>query len=128
MAFEHKATPPWSANANSTGLKPRRFVTINASGFAQYPASGAAVAGVTLTGSTGSTKANQAMSILSYGIARVDAAGGALKQGSLCQATSVGRASTAKSAGNLVGMVVAGSTGSTGRVMSVLLQPWGVST
>lgn len=128
MAFEHKATPPWSAQANSTGLKPRRFITINSSEKAQYPANGAACVGVAVTGSTGSTDHDRlALGILSYGIARVEALTGALKAGAQCKATSVGYASSMSAGDYAAGFVVAGATGGTGRVLSVLVYPIGTT-
>ena len=127
MAFEHQLTPPWSRPANSTGMRPRRFVTVNTSEYAQYPANGAAAAGVSVTGSTGSTKDQQPIGILSFGVARVEALTGALKAGAQCKATSVGYASSLSAGDYAVGLVVAGSTGGTGRVLSVLVYPIGTT-
>lgn len=127
MAIELRMTPPYTRPAASTGLKPRRFMTVNTSGRAQYPAAGVAVCGASVSGSTGSTMDYQAVSILAYGIARVEAAGGALKQGAQCKATSVGRASSLTAGDYAVGFVIDGSTGSTGRVLSVLLYPIGTT-
>lgn len=118
----------WTRKANSTGLKPRRFVTVNSNEKAQYPASGAVVVGALVTGSTGSTRADQSVTILSGIIVKVEAAGGALKAGMQCQASSIGRATTMKTGGSAVGFVVSGSTGSTGRVVAVLFAPYGVTT
>lgn len=127
MAFELRTAVPWTRAANSTGLKPRRFCTVNTSGYAQYPTNGSPAVGVMLTGSTGSTKAQQAITIQSWGIGRVEAKGGALKQGAQCKATSVGRAASCTAGDYAVGFVVDGSTGSTGRVLSVLLYPIGTT-
>ena len=130
MAFEFKATPPWTAYWATTGRARARFVTINSSGKCDYPAVGARVVGVALNSSTASTKAKQACSILSYGIARVEAKGGALAQGQAVAATSQGKASSyAKTVGTVsVGFCVSGTTGTTGRYVSVLLYPTGAST
>lgn len=127
MAFELRSTPPITLPAGSTGLKTRRFVTVNTSGRAAYPANGAAVVGVSLTGSTGSTRDYTAMSILAYGVARVECLGGALKVGAQCKATSVGKASSLSAGDYAVGMVIDGTTGSSGRVVSVLLLPIGTT-
>jgi len=127
MAFEHRATPPWTRAAASTGMKPRRFCTIDSNGRAANPANGAAVVGVRLTGSTGSTVDFQAVSILSYGIARVEAKGGVLTRGSQCKATSVGLASSLSAGDYAVGIVAEGTSGTTGRVLSVLLLPIGTT-
>lgn len=127
MAFEQRLTPPWTASANSTGLKPRRFVTINTSGYAQYPANGVAAVGVSMTGSTGSTNDQTSMAIMSIGIARVEALTGALKAGAQCKATSLGYASSLSAGDFATGFVVSGSTGGTGRVLSVLVYPIGTT-
>lgn len=127
MAIELRMTAPYTRPAASTGLKPRRFVTVNTSGRAQYPANGAPATGASVSGSTGSTRDYQAMSILAYGIARVEALSGALKVGAQCKATSAGYASTLTTGDFAVGFVIDGSTGGTGRVVSVLLYPLGTT-
>lgn len=121
MAFEQRNAAPWTRAANSTGLKPRRFCTVNTSAYAQYPANGAAVVGVMVTGSTGSTTDQQAITIQSYGLARVEALTGALKAGAQCKATTLGYASSLSAGDYAVGFVVDGSTGGTGRVLTVAL-------
>lgn len=136
MAIEHRAVPPWTAPALTTAVKARRFVVISSTksaagavGFVKHSTAGTKnYVGVSLNGTTGSTRANQAISILSYGIARVDAAAGSVKQGVLVTASSQGKASTVAATGVPLGICVAGSTGGLNRVVSVLLYPFGHSS
>lgn len=128
MAFEQKSTPPWTAVALTTGLKPRRFITISStkatvggSPSIKYPTVGGAAYGVLLTGSTGSTKANQAVTVLTWGIARVEAIGSSLHVGHIITCSSVGRAKVSTALTRRLGICVSGSSGTTGRVVSVLL-------
>lgn len=119
---------PVPAAAASTGLKSRRFVKMSTAGVLRYPANGGVVSGVTFAdSSTGSTR-DVALACQIVGIAEVEAAGGTLSVGDLVAASSVGRA-IAWTTGKIgIGTCWAGSSGTTGRIVSVHLQTFGHST
>lgn len=70
---------------------------------------------------------DEAGTIAISGISKVKATASTLHQGLLCAASSVGYAIPASAGDYIVGRVVEGSSGSTGRVLSVLLQPVGTT-
>jgi hypothetical protein len=95
-----------------------RFVTVNASGQAAFPAAGGAVVGVM----TNKPKLDgQAATVVNDGIVKVEAAGNTVGLGDLVSASSLGRVIAATTDGKTVGAVVNGSSGSTGRILSILL-------
>ena len=119
MAYE---TPgPGFTLPASTGLKQFRFVSMSGTSLA-YPAKGAAVVGVTYSGgTTGSTRDPQYLTVVDRGIVKVEALTSTLAAGDLCSASSVGYAIPSTAGAYAVGRVVAGSSGGTGRVLSVQL-------
>lgn len=127
MATETRAVPPMTIPAGSTGLVARRFVTVNTSGKAAYPAAGAPIEGVTITSSTGSTEDNQALAVLtSPNVARVDSTASTVSVGDLVAASSVGKIRALQAGDYCVGRVVGGSSGGA-RTLSVRLQPIGTT-
>lgn len=111
----------------STGLKQFRFVTLSGANLA-YPAKGADVVGVTYSGgSTGSTTAPQYLTVVDRGIVKVEALSSTLAAGDLCSASSVGYAIPSTAGAYAVGRVVSGSSGGTGRVVSVQLRAVGTT-
>lgn len=119
---------PFSVPA-TTGIKSKRFVALNStSGKLRYPANGALAIGVTFAdSSTGSTN-DVSLAVQAYGVAEVEAAGSTLAAGALIAASSVGRAIIWSTGKMGLGQMVYGSSGSTGRIVSVLLKPFGHST
>lgn len=99
------------------------FVTTDANGQAALPANGASVLGVLQNKPT----AGEAASIVIDGVSKVIAAGSTVSAGDLVQASSVGRAIALGAGGYAVGRVLYGSSGSTGRVLTVALQPIGTT-
>jgi hypothetical protein len=113
----------------TTGLKAQRFVTVStATGKLVYPANGADIVGVTFAdSSTGSTK-DVRIGVQAYGVANVEAAGSTQSAGARIAASSVGRAILWTTGKIQVGRLLYGSSGSTGRVVGVLLHHVGHST
>jgi hypothetical protein len=119
---------PVPAGPASTGLKNRRFATMSTAGVLRYPVNGSLPSGVLFAdSSTGSTR-DVSLGVQIVGIAEVEAAGGSLSVGDLVAASSVGRAIAWTTGKVGVGRVWAGSSGTTGRIISVHLQPFGHST
>lgn len=104
----------------STGVLNTQFrmVTINASGEAAFPAAGAAIVGC-MTNKP--TLSGQAATIVNDGIVKIEAAGSTVATGDLVAASSIGRVILGTTNNTIVGRVVSGSSGSTGRILSVLL-------
>lgn len=116
MAYEipgFSFTLPASTGVNGAQF---RFVSINASGEAAF-AAGAGAVGVMTNKPDGD---GIAATIVNNGIVKVEAAGSTVAVGDLVTSDSSGRAAAATST-NALGRVVLGSSGSTGRVLSVLL-------
>lgn len=119
---------PVPSGPASTGLKSRRFVGMSTAGVLRYPANGASIDGVTFAdSSTGSTR-DVSLAVQIIGIADVEAAGGTLHVGQLVKASSVGRAVAWTTGAICVGKVWSGSSGTTGRILSVHLNQFGHST
>lgn len=123
MAFEQlNGMSPYTLVAASTGLAQYRFCTVSSTGGAAYPAVGQPVVGVLRSGSTGSTRDGTACEVYPPGtIAKVAAVSSTLSAGDSCIATSVGYADVAGAGEYAVGKVIKGSSGGTGRILSVLL-------
>lgn len=118
---------PFSVPA-TTGIKSKRFVTLDSAGKLVYPAVGMPVTGVTFAdSSTGSTR-DVSLAVQAYGIAEVEAAGSTLAAGALIAASSVGRAVIWSTGRISVGQMIYGTSGTTGRIVSVLLKTFGHST
>lgn len=118
MAYEipgFSFTVPASTGVTGTQF---RFVSIDGNGEAVFTA-GAGAIGVMTNKPDGD---GIAATIVRDGIVKVQAAGSTVSQGDLVTSDSSGRASAGTST-NALGRVVAGSSGSTDRVLSVLLGP-----
>lgn len=110
----------WTLPASTGILNTQfRFVTINASGQAAFPAAGAHVVGVM----TSKPKTSgEATTVVSDGIVKVQAAAAStITTGDLVAASSAGRVILGTSNNVVVGRVVSGSSGSASRILSVLL-------
>lgn len=119
---------PFSVPA-TTGIKSKRFVTLNStSGKLRYPANGATAIGVTFADSSTGSTYDVSLAVQAYGIAEVEAAGSTLAAGALVAASSVGRAVVWSTGKMGVGQIIYGTSGSTGRIVSVLLKNFGHST
>lgn len=125
---EFIGSPPISVDA-TTGLKSKRFVTLStASGKLVYPANGADIVGVTFAdGSTASTR-DIRIGLQYSGVADVEAAGSTQSAGARVAASSVGRVVAWTTGKICVGRIVYGSSGSTGRIVGVLLNQFAHST
>ena len=122
MAWE--ATGPYITLPQTTGLRRGRFVAVNTAGKLVYPALGDfKVIGVLVSeGTTGSaTTPKRGGTVQIQGVAKVEAAGGTLARGAVVQSSSVGRAKASTAGAFAVGTCVAGTSGSTNRMLSVLL-------
>ena len=116
----------------STGLTRYRFVTLSTAaatqGWAVKPTLGGPILGTVFSvTTTGSTRDPQYIPIQTCGIAKVEAVGGTLAAGDLVQATSIGRAKATTGGSYVVGRVISGSSGSTGRILSIQLTPIGTT-
>lgn len=113
----------------TTGLKQRRFVTMStSSGKLVYPANGADIVGVTFGDSSTSSTNDIPLPVQLYGVAMVEAAGSTQAAGARIAASSVGRAVAWTTGKICVGRMLYGSSGTTGRIVSVLLNQYGNST
>ena len=115
----------------ATGVRgPHRAVALNTSGQLIYPsAAGKAAVGVLVTsGTTGSTDETIRVGTVKFsGAAKVEASGSTLSAGDLFSWTSRGQARALGTGHVCAGYVIGGSSGSTGRILSVLLLPFGSS-
>ena len=103
--------------SSTSAARQFRFVDVNASGQAVFTA-GAAVGVMT----NKPTAENQAVTVVNDGIVKVEAAGSTIASGDYVTSDSSGRISaTAGTSANTLGRVVEGSSGSTGRILTVLL-------
>lgn len=100
-----------------------RFVTVDTDGNAALAGDGAPVIGVLQNKPT----EGQAASIHGTGISKVKAAGSTVAKGDLVASSSVGYAVALGAGDYAVGRVIEGSSGSTGRVLTVLLQSIGTT-
>ena len=110
--------------SGSTLLAARQFtfVSVNTSGQAVSPVDGASVIGVL---QNKPTAVGQGASIMISGVSKIVAAGSTLASGDLCATSTAGRA-TARGGGEYaIGRIIAGSSGSTGRVLTVNLESLG---
>jgi hypothetical protein len=110
--------------AGSTTLAQFTFVTVNSSGFAVLPAAGASIAGVL---QNVPTLVGEAATVMVSGVSKVVAPGSTVKVGDVVAASSVGFAAALAGGDYAVGRVVSGSSGSTGRYLTVLLSPIGTT-
>ena len=124
MAYENYAgTAPVTFPTATTGLARWRFVSLTTAGNAQYSAAGGAgCIGVIVDGTTGSTVAtNINVSVQVAGIAKVSAPANTVSVGDSITASSLGQAVPATAGDVVVGVVVAGTSGGAGRILSVML-------
>lgn len=107
----------------STGIASHRVVNLSTNGgILRYPANGGVWDGVTWAdSSTGSTEDGQVLAVQVGGVALIEAAGSTVAAGDLVAASSVGRVIKWTTGKIGIGKVVDGSSGSTGRLLSVLL-------
>jgi len=105
----------------TTGLRQFQLVTVNSAGKAATPALGARIIGVLVSSGTNSSTEDVAATIQIAGIAKVLAAGSTLSAGDTYTANASGYARPATSTQYVGGLVVDGSSGSTGRIISVSL-------
>ena len=110
--------------AGSTSLAQFTFVTVSSSGAAVLPAAGASIAGVL---QNAPQYANEAATVMVSGVSKVVAPGSTVSVGDLVAASSVGRAVALGAGAYAVGRVIEGSSGSTGRYLTVLLSPIGTT-
>lgn len=106
----------------TTNLSQYTFVTVNSAGKIAKPTLGARVIGVLVSsGTNGGTAANPVGTVQIVGIAKVLAQGSTNLKGKTISASSNGYAKATTGSAFVVGLAVDGSSGSTGRVISVSL-------
>lgn len=110
--------------AGSTSLEQFTFVGMNTSGQVVVATNGAPIVGVL---QNKPTLVGQAASVMTDGISKVKAHGSTVSVGDLVTASSAGYVAAAAAGEYVVGRVVSGSSGSTGRVLSVDIQPIGTT-
>lgn len=108
----------------STDLSTRQWHFVTASGDrAALATDGASVLGVLQN----KPSDDQAASIMIDGVSKVAAHGSTLSAGDLCASSTVGMAKAVESGDYVVGRVIFGSSGSTGRILTVALSPIGTT-
>jgi hypothetical protein len=132
MAWElpsFSVTLPWAstAAASSTGHQ-FRFVTIDANGRVGLPATTADVKPIGVLQNLPTAQDTGAI-VMVAGVSKVQAPASTLAVGDRCAASTAGQAVVlgTSNAPPMVGYVVGGSSGSAGRILSVLLLPWGTT-
>lgn len=122
MAFE---THGERVTLNSTSdLSVGRLVAVNATGYAAYTGSaGGKVIGVVTDATTGAS--GRVNVVQTSGVARITVPGSSLAVGDWVAASSVGKPIAASGQNFIIGQVIAGSSGSTGRVLSMQISPQG---
>lgn len=110
----------------STDLSAHQYKFVIASGDrAALPGS---TAGISVLGVLQNKPSDdQAASVMIDGVSKVKAAGSTLAAGDLCQASSAGFAEPVTSGAYVVGRIISGSSGSTGRILTVALQTIGTT-
>lgn len=105
----------------TTGLQQFTLVTVNSAGKIAKPSLGARVLGVLVSSGTNGTATNPVGTVQIVGIAKVLAAGSTLSAGDTYSANASGYAKPTTGSAYVGGFVVDGSSGSTGRIISVSL-------
>lgn len=100
-----------------------RFVTIDANGKAALAGDGVPVYGVLQNKPSG----GQAASVMINGLTKIITDASTMSAGDLVASSSVGMAAAPGAGEYTVGRVVYGSSGSTGRVLTVALEPIGTT-
>ncbi len=123
MAYEIPGfafTLPASADLSTSQYS---FVEVDTAGEVALPATTAtAILGVL---QNKPTVQGQAASIMVNGISKITAPASTVAEGDIIQASTLGQAVAHATGGNAVGRIVSGSSGGAGRVLSVLIQPFG---
>ena len=121
MAYEVTSGP--LTLVSSTGITRHRFVAFT-SGKVTYPAVGALATMVTVSkGTTGSTEDGQFVSCIplsNCSAVMVEAAGSTLSAGDLVSASSRGKIVAGSSDVWILGQIISGSSGSTGRILTIV--------
>lgn len=111
-----------SLPCNTTGLKPYKFVTVDASGYVTYPANAAGAIGILQGGTTGSTNVPVGVPVAIAGISKLAiSTASTVGAPDLVMSSSVGSALAMTAAGVVSGKIVRGSSGGANRVVSVLI-------
>ena len=109
----------------TTGIPAFRFVNFNGSKLVLATSEGD-FDGVTYESSTGST-ADRSVGIITQGVARVTANGSTASAGDQIAVGPGGRAMAVAAGDYVVGKIIDGTSGSTGRVVTVLLKHTGTT-
>lgn len=118
-----------SLPTTSTGLVQYRFVNVSTSGNVIYPTGGGPSIGVIQDGTTGSTRQPRACTVRVAGVSKLAVvAGSTVGVGQIVVASSVGSAVGSTAGDYVSGRVIAGTSGSGARVLTVLVLPSGAST
>lgn len=129
MAYEHNAFN--FTFEPSTGLRQFRAVTMTGSEKVGYPAVGNPIIGILVdqgtTGVAAAAAARRRVSVCMGGIAKIEAPGSTLAAGDQWSASSVGHARAVAAGHYVCGYVIAGSSGSTNRILTVSIQPIGTT-
>lgn len=123
MAYEipgHAITLAASSDLSSYQY---RFVVANGDGTCSLAGAGVAVTGVLQNKPT----AGQAASIVVDGVSKVKAQGSTVAAPDVIASSTVGMVAALSAGDYAVGRIIGGSSGSTGRVLTVLLQPIGTT-
>jgi hypothetical protein len=108
--------------STSVSLKQYQFVTVGSDGKLTNPTAGGRVIGVLVSsGTTPANVKNPVGTVQIVGVSKAYAKGSTLGVGDTVSASSVGYAKPSSASGYVIGYVVDGSSGSTGRVISVTL-------
>jgi len=109
---------------STSDLAVGRMVAVNGTGYAAYTGSaGGKVIGVVVDATTGTQ--GRVNVIQTSGVARITVPGSSLAAGDWVAASSVGKPIVASGQNFIIGQVIAGSSGSTGRVLSMQISPQG---
>ncbi len=123
MAFEIPGFAFTLPAATDLSTNQYRFMAIDTNGDVGLPATTAtAILGVL---QNKPTVAGQAASIMINGISKITAPASTVAEGDIVQASTLGQAVAHATGGNAIGRIVGGSSGGAGRVLSVLLAPYG---
>lgn len=128
MAYEKLGANTFTATM-STGLRQYRGVRLTSTGGLGYPSGSTArlaIVGVLISsGSTSSTTPGSPGTVQVDGIAKIEAAASTVSVGDPVAISTAGQVVALTANDFCVGRVVAGSSGSANRLLSVLLQPLG---
>ena len=102
-----------------------RCVTVNASGQATF----ASVLGQSIVGvmQNKPTVSGEACSIMINGVTKVQAAGSTVSAGQLVASSTLGMVQATTSSVYVIGRILSGSSGSTGRILTMAIEPIGTT-